>query len=85
MRATTTAPRGPQRRPTRPATTAAAGRPFAPALADAVRRGVATLRLWRERAEERRRLAEFPDYLLKDMGLTRVQAQTEARKPFWRA
>lgn len=84
MSATTTAPREPQRRRTRPATTAATGL-LAPALADAARRGLATLRLWRERAEERRRLAEFPDYLLKDMGLTRVQAQAEASKPFWRA
>jgi uncharacterized protein YjiS (DUF1127 family) len=34
---------------------------------------------------ERRRLAELPDHLLKDVGLTREQARAEARRPIWDA
>lgn len=34
-------------------------------------------------AEQRRRLAQMPDYLLKDMGITRAEALNEARKRFW--
>jgi len=44
----------------------------------------ATLRGWQERYEVRRRLAELDDHLLRDIGITRVQAAAEAAKPFWR-
>ncbi|MDJ0942538.1 MAG: DUF1127 domain-containing protein [Kiloniellales bacterium] len=43
------------------------------------------LLLWQERAAQRRALAGLDDHLLKDMGITRAEADREARKPFWRA
>ena len=47
--------------------------------------GLDTLRLWRERARGRRQLRTFDDPLLRDNGITRLQAEAEADKPFWRA
>ncbi|GGB09835.1 DUF1127 domain-containing protein [Agarivorans gilvus] len=35
------------------------------------------------RRKTRRTLASLPDYLLKDIGVTRAEAQHEATKPFW--
>lgn len=37
------------------------------------------------RMDQRRRLASLDDRLLADMGLDRVDAMAEARKPFWQA
>ena len=37
-----------------------------------------------ERSAQRRALAELDDERLRDIGLTRAQAQAEAGKPFWR-
>ena len=48
------------------------------------RDGFATLGLWRERAQQRRALAELDDRLLRDIGLTRMEVKFESRKPFWR-
>ena len=39
---------------------------------------------WHKRAAERRELLEMPEHLLKDMGINRVDAYREYRKPFWR-
>jgi uncharacterized protein YjiS (DUF1127 family) len=39
---------------------------------------------WGERARQRREFRELPDYLLRDIGLSRCDAEREARKPFWR-
>ncbi len=39
---------------------------------------------WQERAKQRRALRELNDHLLKDIGLSRADAEHEARKPFWR-
>jgi uncharacterized protein YjiS (DUF1127 family) len=39
---------------------------------------------WLERSRQRRQLAELNDYMLRDIGLTRVDAWNEAEKPFWR-
>jgi len=47
--------------------------------------GLDTLRLWRERARGRQQLRTYEDHLLRDIGLTRLQAEAEANKPFWRA
>lgn len=44
-----------------------------------------TLRLWRQRARGRQHLREFDDHVLRDIGITRLQAEAEATKPFWRA
>jgi uncharacterized protein YjiS (DUF1127 family) len=43
------------------------------------------LALWQQRACGRRRLRRFDDHLLRDIGVTRLQAAAEADKPFWRA
>ena len=40
--------------------------------------------LWRQRARQRSQLARLDDALLKDIGLTRCDAEMEAAKPFWR-
>ena len=45
-------------------------------IADALER-------WRQRQEQRRALAMLSDHLLRDIGLTRQDAEQELRKPFW--
>jgi len=42
-----------------------------------------TLLAWRNRALMRRNLLAMNDYMLKDIGLSRCDAQREANKPFW--
>lgn len=49
-----------------------------------LRRGIDMLLEWNERARQRRQLARLDDRLLGDIGLSRVDAEQEARKPFWR-
>ena len=39
---------------------------------------------WLERARQRRHLAQFSDHMLKDIGLSRSEAEREIAKPFWR-
>jgi uncharacterized protein YjiS (DUF1127 family) len=46
---------------------------------------LATLRQWRQRARSRRELAGLDDYLLRDIGVSRSQAQFESGKRFWQA
>lgn len=46
---------------------------------------VAALRLWRWRARERAALARFDDRELRDIGVNRIEALAEIRKPLWRA
>ena len=50
-----------------------------------LRRALDTLRLWQRRAQGRQQLRTFDDHLLRDIGITRLQAEAEAHKPFWRA
>ena len=38
---------------------------------------------WYQRAKQRRQLAQLDDRMLKDIGVTPMQARCEARKPFW--
>jgi uncharacterized protein YjiS (DUF1127 family) len=45
----------------------------------------ATLRLWQDRVSGRQQLLRLDDHVLRDIGITRLQAQAEANKPFWRA
>lgn len=40
--------------------------------------------VWRDRARTRRQLEMLDDRLLRDIGITRLQARSEAEKPFWR-
>ena len=42
------------------------------------------LKKYREASRQRRQLAQLPDYLLKDIGITRADALKEADKPFWK-
>ncbi|HUL07864.1 MAG TPA: DUF1127 domain-containing protein [Candidatus Acidoferrum sp.] len=44
---------------------------------------MAALVLWRERGRGRRVLAGLDDHELRDIGVTRAQAQLESAKPFW--
>ena len=53
-------------------------------LSDAGRHVVATLREWRRRSRARTELAALDDRTLKDIGLTRPDAEFLANKPFWR-
>ena len=52
---------------------------------DRARNGVfAALREWRRRNTSRAVLASFDERMLRDIGLTRADAQQEITKPFWR-
>lgn len=44
-----------------------------------------TIGVWRERARQRRDLAEMSPEMLKDIGISRSAARAEAGKPFWSA
>lgn len=44
---------------------------------------VSLLKLWLERHKQRRLLAELPDALLQDVGISREQALQESQKAFW--
>ena len=39
---------------------------------------------WMERTKERRQLISLNDTMLKDLGISRADAEREYRKPFWR-
>jgi uncharacterized protein YjiS (DUF1127 family) len=41
--------------------------------------------LWRERSRQRRELMKLDRRLLRDIGVGRIEADNEARKPFWRS
>jgi uncharacterized protein YjiS (DUF1127 family) len=43
-----------------------------------------TVGTWRARALSRRDLAQFSDYTLKDIGISRADVYRESSKPFWR-
>jgi uncharacterized protein YjiS (DUF1127 family) len=44
---------------------------------------LATLAEWQERAEQRAHLARLDERMLKDIGVSAVDAWNESRKPFW--
>jgi uncharacterized protein YjiS (DUF1127 family) len=39
---------------------------------------------WLERARQRRHLRMLSDHMLRDIGLSRADVESEAGKPFWR-
>ena len=39
---------------------------------------------WIERTRQRRALASLDEAMLRDIGITRVEAARESEKPFWR-
>ena len=59
--------------------------PSLPSPAGVLVRVAAVLTAWERRARERRTLAEMPEHMLKDLGISRVDARREADKPFWRS
>jgi uncharacterized protein YjiS (DUF1127 family) len=67
--------RGPARSP---------GRGFAWGVAAWLRRVGDTHRLWQGRGRGREQLLRLGEYELRDIGITRLQAEAEANKPFWR-
>jgi uncharacterized protein YjiS (DUF1127 family) len=44
-----------------------------------------TVGVWFTRARTRRALADLDDTILRDIGISRWEAEHEAHKPFWRA
>jgi uncharacterized protein YjiS (DUF1127 family) len=46
-------------------------------------RWLAALRYMHERRRQRQALLKLDDHLLRDIGITREQAQREAGKPYW--
>lgn len=48
-----------------------------------VKRLFKTLDLWNKRKEERKQLSKVDERLLKDMGISKLDAQQEIAKPFW--
>ena len=53
-------------------------------LGDAWGHVAASLGEWRRRTRERAELAALDDRMLKDIGLTRADAEFLSNKPFWR-
>ena len=53
------------------------------ALNAAALHAVDTILTWQERARMRHQLLMLDDRLLRDIGITRVEARNEAEKPFW--
>ena len=60
----------------------------APSLFDRVGRDFARawrcVAVWARRRRQRLRLKDLDDHTLKDIGVSRTEADWEARKPFWR-
>jgi uncharacterized protein YjiS (DUF1127 family) len=58
-------------------------------LRSAVRRGVIRIAeaflVWHDRVRERHALVELSDDVLRDLGISRAEADGEAAKPFWRS
>ncbi len=59
---------------------------FAPSFGSAKHWAVAAIQTvlrWQERTSQRRHIAGLDDRSLKDVGLSRADADSEAAKPFW--
>jgi uncharacterized protein YjiS (DUF1127 family) len=54
------------------------------ALSDTGNQVIATVGEWRRRARERAELAALDERILRDIGLTRADAEFLSNKPFWR-
>lgn len=65
--------------------TGVAAAPQRLSLMSRLRAFVELLFTWQERWEQRERLSGLEDHILRDIGLSRVDALREAEKPFWRA
>ncbi len=58
--------------------------PSLPSPMQVVVRLAGLVAVWERRARERRALGEMSEHMLKDLGISRVDAQREAEKAFWR-
>lgn len=58
--------------------------PSLPSPAEVLVRLADVVATWERRAQERRALAEMSTHMLKDLGISRLDARREAGKPFWR-
>jgi uncharacterized protein YjiS (DUF1127 family) len=47
-------------------------------------RAVETISAWHDRARQRRALMALSNQMLRDIGISRAEAQGEATRPFWR-
>lgn len=56
-----------------------------PALATVLVALAVVVTKWSTRARTRKHLADLPDYVLSDIGVTLSEAQSEISKPFWRS
>lgn len=54
-------------------------------VVNSMKNAYTTMQVWRSRTRQRRRPAQFDDRLLRDIGITRVDAWVETTKPFWKA
>ena len=59
-------------------------RRYGTVVGDWILRALDQLALWQARSAGRHHLAQMGDRELKDMGISRAEADWEARKPFWR-
>jgi uncharacterized protein YjiS (DUF1127 family) len=57
----------------------------APLFQTLVSRLVETLFAWHQRVQQRQRLAQFDDRMLRDIGVSRADVAREVGKPFWQA
>lgn len=48
------------------------------------RRLIASFRKWQTNRRTRKDLARLSDFMLKDLGISRSQAENEYQKPFWK-
>lgn len=80
--ATTISTRYPSFAGTRPASSVTRSAPSR-SLSSIALRLVETVEVWAERRRQRRALLELSEHMLKDIGISRVDALREAGKPFW--
>lgn len=59
-------------------------RPLASRLANALRRILRTIGVWRDRSKKRRQLARFTPTEMRDLAISRLDVLHEINKPFWR-
>lgn len=52
-------------------------------LGEALRNVWCTIKIWNTRYRQRRELLALSDHMLKDIGITRAQADHEGGKAFW--
>jgi uncharacterized protein YjiS (DUF1127 family) len=61
-----------------------AGRLLAPSAQTSAALLAEALLTWLERARQRRQLGGLTEHMLKDIGLSRSDVESEIAKPFWR-